>query len=518
MFCAILDFPQSYIDLWNNRKLKDEFSMPPPNDFICSNFDIISMDMDPQSLPLYPSKVLDNDIVECFYKLDGQFKLPHAFIHLYLISPPNIASVRNVTLNSLFNMLVKHYMSEKMYPARVAGLGYQLYVENKGLLMKFSGYNEKLALLVDIITKELTTISTMMELKVFETQRKQYIKNCYNNLIESKFLNKNCRLNIVEEHHKFAYDRYLEVQTITFDDLVDFADEFLKHLKIQILVQGNVAETTAIQIAKDVVTNLKCKEIDATIKIDSSAYKIPPGSNVLHIKSMLPNDKNSTTTNYIQLGASSIRLQCLIEFIEKIMEEPLFDILRTQEQFGYSVSCSHRFNNGVLGFSVSVQSQEDKNPTSIVEKRIEKFLQDDFLQVLEKLSDEDFETFRSSLIKLKHMVEVELESEVNRHWAEITSREYIFNRLKLEAEMIAQLTKQEVFDFYHKEIISSIARKLSIQVIGIGKDEAAEPEGEHVAKLEILNRAIEGQNVITDFKAFKKSLELYPVTKTINNS
>jgi secreted Zn-dependent insulinase-like peptidase len=109
-----------------------------------------------------------------------------------------------------------------------------------------------------------------------------------------------------------------------------------------------------------------------------------------------------------------------------------------------------------------VQSQEDKNPTTVVEKRIEKFLHENMSAILDKMTDEEFETVQTALIKLKNMVEVELESEVNRHWSEITSREYIFNRLQLEAQMIAQLTKQDVVNFYKEHVIAKNVRKLTI--------------------------------------------------------
>lgn len=455
-------------------------------------------------------KVFEDDVCECFYKLDGRFKLPHAFICLYLVSPMTIASVRAMTLTSLYSMIVKHYMSEKLYPAVCAGLGYQMYSEEKGMLLKLSGYNEKLPLLLDIITKDLKNIGGLMEATVFETYRKQFKKYSYNNLINSKFFNKDCRLNIVEENHKFHFERYLEADKVTFEDLVEFSGKFLQRLKVQMLVQGNIEATTAVEAANCVLRNLSCSSIGEA-NIESRATKIPSGSNVLYVKSMLPNDKNSTTTNYIQLGPSSIRLQCLVEFIEKIMEEPLFDVLRTHEQLGYSVACSHRFNHGILGISVTVQSQEDKNPTTAVDKRIEKFLHENLVQVLEKMSEEDFETIQSALIKLKKMVEVELESEVTRHWSEITSREYIFDRLTLEAHMIAQITKNDVIDFYKSRIIAADAKKLSIHVVGSGSDDEIQAEENHVPKLEILT----GENAIADMEVFKKSLEMFPVTKTV---
>lgn len=510
------DVPQQWINLWNNRQLNHELSMPSKNDFICNNFEIFALGKDPVIVPRYPEKILENNRVECFYKLDATFKLPHAFICLHLVSPETKSSVTQMVLTSLYSMIVKHYMVEKLYPAVVAGLGYQMNSEEKGMLLKVSGYNEKLPILLDIITMELKNIGELIEPEVFETYRKQFKKYCYNNLIDSKFFNKDCRLNIVEEDHKFFYDRYMIAEKVTFDQLKQFSNVFLDQLKLQILVQGNIERATAIEVTEIIIKNLNCKEINKAVQLESRAREIPIGTNVLRVKSILPNDKNSTTTSYIQIGPSSIRLQCLIEFIEKIMEEPIFDILRTQEQLGYSVGCSHRMNHGILGLSVTVQSQQDKNTTAFVDNRIEKFLNENVAKSLETMSDEEFTTFQTALIKLKNMVEVELESEVSRHWGEIASREYIFNRLELEAQMIAQLTKNDVIDFFKAKIISPEARKLSIQVIGSGAQEETLEEN-HIPSLQILGEEglSEGQQAIADMNEFKDSLNFHPITKTV---
>lgn len=514
----LLEFPESFTALWDNRELRPEFSMPPPNDFICTNFEIIAQEMDHSEVPRYPEAVFSSQGCECYYKLDARFKLPHAFIYVYLVSPKTITSIRYMILTSLYSMIVKHYMSEKLYCAVVAGLGYELYSEEKGMLLKLSGYNEKLPLLLDLVTKELKIIGGLMEQSVFQTYQKQYKKYCYNNLINSKFFNKDCRLNIVEEDHKFFHDRYIGADNITFENLVNFAGEFLDQLKIQILVQGNLTKAKALEVGETVLRNLNSREVDHEAKTESRCRKLPVGSNVFYARSMLPNDKNSTTTNFIQLGPSSIQLQCLVEFIEKIMEEPLFDILRTQEQLGYSVSCSHRFNYGILGLSFTVQSQENKNPTTVCDERIETFVKGHMLSVFEKLTDEQFTTIQSSLIKLKNMVDVELESEVNRNWSEITSREYIFNRLELEAQAIAQFTKDQVVDFFKTQVIGEDTRKLSIQIIGNASDSDDTVDDEkHVPKLQILpeHHLLSRSSVIKDFESFTKSLELYPITKTV---
>lgn len=471
-------------------------------------------------MPRIPEKVFSENGCELFYKLDGQFKLPHAYINVYLVSPKTIASTRNMVLTTLYSLLTKHYMTEKLYPAKCAGLGYELCSEERGMLLKLSGYNEKLPLLLDIITKELKNISGLMQEEVFETYRKQLKKYCHNDLINSKFLNKDCRLNIVEEDHKFNYDRIVEADKISFADLVDFSEHFLDQLKIKILVQGNISKSVAIEAGKTVVRNLNSKEVDVDARIESRTRKLPVGTNVLYVKSMLANDKNSTVTNYIQLGPCTIRLQCLVEFVEKVIEEPMFDILRTQQQLGYNVGVSIRYNHGISGLSFTIQSQEDKNPTTLVDERIESFVHQHMLTVFEEMTDEQFESIQTSLIKLKKMVEVELESEVNRHWAEITSSEYIFNRLELEANMIAQLTKKEVVEFFKSKIIAADARKLSIQIIGSGKDDEKVEVVDQVPKLQLLpdHHSKAGSNVITDMNAFVKTLEVYPVLKTVINA
>lgn len=130
--------------------------------------------------------------------------------------------------------------------------------------------------------------------------------------------------------------------------------------------------------------------------------------------------------------------------------------------------------------------------------------------MLEDLSDEEFEANKISLIKLKKLDDVEMESENNRHWFEITSSEYIFDRLDKEAEMIGKLTKQEVQDFYKNVMLKS--PKLSIQVIG-NKDSEIDDEQQEDDQLMLLKilqiDRKNGENVIKDVGEFRDSLKFY---------
>jgi len=508
-----IDFPENIRKIWNSRQLSSEFFMPLPNEFICSNFDIIYKPQESHESHrvILPEKIMQNQKFELWYKLDNKFMLPHGFISCYLETPNTFKSAENMVLTSMYSLILKHYLDEKLYPAICAGLGYTINAAEKGLLIKLSGYNEKLLVLLDIITKEMREIPNKIESRVFETYREQCRKNGYNNLINSKFVTRDVRLTILENQHQFCLDQYAMTEDVKFEDVISFATNFLDELYVKIMVLGNFEKSEANKIAEKIDENLKIiKNVDKKL-LASRARKIPTGSpNMLYIKSFLPDDKNSTITNYYQIGKSTIKLQCLVEFIEKLMHEPLFDILRTKEQFGYSISCSHRVNNGIVGFTITLQVQEGKHSTISVNERVEKFLNEDFKEIISKLTVDEFEVNQSSLIKLKMMEEVEMEHENNRLFSEISSDEYLFTRLDLEAEMIGRLKLKEVQDFYSQVLLK--APKLSIQVIGINGEKA---EANHNPKLKLLDVKNDSENIISDINAFKDSLELYEEWKTV---
>lgn len=489
--------------------------MPLPNNFICSKFEIVHKETDLPNVIL-PEKLIDATNVVLWFKQDNKFHLPHGFINCYFESPMTLKSARNAVLTSMYAIIVKHYLAEELYPAICAGLGYSVNAAEKGLLIKLSGYNEKLLLLLDIITKELSHIAAKIEPKVFETYREQCRRNGYNNLINSKFLCKDLRLTIVEDQHKFCLDLYNTTNVVSFEELIQFAKEFPKEICVKMMVLGNFDKDKAIEAAALFQNNLKITKNINRIDLISRARKIPnETTSVIYAKSFLLDDKNSIITNYYQIGKNTIRLQCLTEFIENLMQEPLFDILRTKEQLGYSVSCSNRVNNGIIGFTISVQVQENKNPTVFVNQRIDTFLNEDFNTILSNLTADEFEVNQSSLIKLKLMEEVEMENENNRLWSEITSDEYIFTRLELEAEMIRKLTLTEVQNFYTNIFLN--AAKLSVQVVGTS-EKNGEPQHNNTPALTLLHIPTDNAKVITNINAFKESLGIFEPWKTQINS
>lgn len=66
-----------------------------------------------------------------------------------------------------------------------------------------------------------------------------------------------------------------------------------------------------------------------------------------------------------------------------------------------------------------------------VDARIEAFLKR-FSKILKNMKEKELEEVRSSLIKLKQLSDIHLKEEVSRNWNEITSGDYLFDRLERE--------------------------------------------------------------------------------------
>ncbi|CAN0190620.1 unnamed protein product, partial [Hapterophycus canaliculatus] len=85
--------------------------------------------------------------------------------------------------------------------------------------------------------------------------------------------------------------------------------------------------------------------------------KLNPCQHVLYCcPSKDPTEQNCALEVYWQIGVNNLEQRVLADAIEQVMDEPLYDQLRTKEQLGYSVGCSPRVTSGVLGFCVTAQS------------------------------------------------------------------------------------------------------------------------------------------------------------------
>uniref|UniRef100_A0A3P8V745 Nardilysin convertase n=1 Tax=Cynoglossus semilaevis TaxID=244447 RepID=A0A3P8V745_CYNSE len=466
---SVEDISQEWMEKWTNHlELNNDLHLPAENKFIATDFTLKPSDI-PDSE--YPVQLASSDRGYLWYKKDTKFKTPKAYIRFHLISPVIQQSAKNVVLFDLLVNILGHNLAEPAYEAEVAQLDYKLVAGEHGLVIKVKGFNHKLSLLFHLIIDHLADFCTSTN--VFSMFSELLKKTYFNILIKPDKLGKDVRLLILEHSRWSMVEKYQALTAgLTIQELMEFSRSFRKELFAEGLVQGNVSSSESLQFLQYVTDKLQFSKLQEEVPVMFQVVELPLKHHICKVQSLNKRDANSEVTVYYQSGPKSLREHTLMELLVMHMEEPCFDFLRTKETLGYHVYPTCRNTSGVLGFSVTVETQATKFNTELVELKIEEFLAS-FGENLNALTEEAFNTQVTALIKLKECEDTHLCEEVDRNWNEVVTQQYVFDRLNREVNALKQMTKDELLCWFQEHRTES-CRKLSVHVVGFGAEENKE--------------------------------------------
>ncbi|XP_034051077.1 nardilysin [Thalassophryne amazonica] len=524
------DFQQEWMEHWTDSQLNSDLHLPAENNFIATDFTLKPSDCPDTE---YPVQIANSDRGCLWYKKDNKFKIPKAYIRFHIISPVIQQSAKNVVLFDLLVNILGHNLAEPAYEAEVAQLEYKLVAGEHGLVIKVKGFNHKLPLLFYLIIDYLADFSASPD--VFSMFVEQLKKTYFNILIKPDKLSKDLRLLILEHSRWSMVEKYQALTAgLTMEELMEFSRCFKAELYAEGLVQGNLSSAESVQFLQYVTDKLKFSKLSVEVPVMFRVVELPLNHHICKVKSLNKGDANSEVTVYYQSGPRTLMEHTLTELLVMHMEEPCFDFLRTKETLGYHVYPTCRNTSGILGFSVTVETQATKFNTELVELKIEKFLVS-FGEKLSALSEEAFNTQVTALVKLKECEDTHLGEEVDRNWTEVFTQQFVFDRLNREIEALKQMTKAELVSWFH-EPRGQNSRKLSVHVVGFGaeecdnddsskKQEGRDSEQEEmcgstygeVSKLTFLpaSSKMAGAIAIMDIPAFTRGLPLYPYHKIL---
>ncbi|XP_078141937.1 nardilysin b [Centroberyx gerrardi] len=530
---SVEDVPEEWAERWTGDfELNPELHLPAENKFIATDFTLKASDCPDTEFPV---RIVNSSRGCLWYKKDNKFKIPKAYVRFNLLSPMIQKSPENLVLFDLFVNILAHNLAEPAYEADVAQLEYKLVAGEHGLVVRAKGFNHKLPLLLNLIVDHLADFTA--EPGVFTMFSEQLKKTYFNILIKPERLGKDVRLLILEHCRWSVVQKYQAVMSgLTVDDLMVFVSGLKAELYAEGLVQGNFTSTESVEFLQYFTERLRFLPLSVEVPVLFRVVELPQKQLLCKVKSLNKGDANSEVTVYYQSGLKNLREHTLMELMVMHMEEPCFDFLRTKETLGYQVYPTCRNTSGVLGFSVTVETQATKFSTDFVEGKIEEFLLS-FGDRLSGLSEEGFRTQVTALIKLKECEDAHLGEEVDRNWFEVVTQQYVFDRLNKEIEALKLVTQQQLLSWFlqHRD---SGSRRLSVHVVGFGSEENDPPEqsavcppdspeapptstyGE-VSKLTFLpasssSSSLQDATLITDIRAFTSSLPLHPYHKILS--
>ncbi|KAJ3551779.1 hypothetical protein NM688_g4513 [Phlebia brevispora] len=404
-----------------------ELFLPGPNEFIPTNFNVDKRPV--AEITKRPTLVRETPLSSLWHKKDDHFWIPRANVMLDLRSPAAYKSTRASAMTRLYSELVQHSLTEFSYDADLAGLTYNFSAHNLGIFISLSGFNDKLHVLArDVFSRARNLIIKEDELNIV---RERVIRD-YQNF----FLSQPYRISdyfaryIMSEKQWPIQEKLAELKTVTPEELQAHVEELFAQCNIQALALGNLYKDDAVRLVESAEELLRMSR--SPVNVYESARIPPPSSNVvLQANVPNPNEPNSTISYYIHTGSIlAPRNRVTAAFLAQYLREPAFNILRTREQLGYVVDCSHWSSPGQAEGGLRIVIQSERAP-AYLEERVDAFL-DEMKENLASLSDADFEEHRKGLEKHWQEDPKNMKEEASQYWVQIDNGYLDFYRRKYQ--------------------------------------------------------------------------------------
>ncbi|KAJ0400789.1 hypothetical protein P43SY_004884 [Pythium insidiosum] len=454
----------STLSRWKDASTSANLHLPVPNPFIPRDFALIETAPKPEKEIMK----VTSETGTLWYKSDEVFAMPRAYIAFLIHLPSVMGNAESLVHAELYARLVRDALNEYAYHASVAELSYSLRVKDTaGLELSFGGFHDKLALLVDVVVSKL--FSNAVDSTRFNPIKEDLLRDYKNSLIKPANKSKYLRLQLLERDTFSVDAAIIALEKVTPASL----DAFLRStlwaggVHLSTLAHGNLTLAKAEEMQRIVsigVERVNARALTSNERPARHIHVLPAGDDGLLIKapSQHADEKNTHIEFYYQFGEHDVRTLAYADLLHQLMEEPLFDTLRTKQELGYDVSCTVRLTHGVIGFGVMVESSLFK--ADYITSCIENFLVE-FEQAIMSMSEEHFQDHVTAQLLKKREPDHTMLEVVQRLWYEITSGRVMFDINEQLAAELEQCTKEHLLAYYREWILRQ-PRKLLIQVIG----------------------------------------------------
>ena len=492
------DFSSYIIDLKSINGI--DLAYPELNPFLPSNLKMIDYKGGGVAENEYinPKKVYDNERI-IWYKPNLKYNMPKVYISCKAyISNLNIDYTSYVIYFKIFFKLINKELSEFLYLGETSDNSISFSSSNSAIFIYIEGYSDSIENYVNEYFKNMSKLIDIDKIEGVHNKLILLIENMIkieNNFVlgdvndQTKYnfkriIRKIYSKNRIELYQKFKKD--LENKIINTEFLY-FIKNIFKKVKYEWLIEGNMLYKDGERIIKNVEENLaknfggdgngKIKEVLSINEIRKQGIINIPEDKIFryNFKSKDSENESSTILIFFQIGNFNynennvinkkkyehyIKYKSILFMIHSIFYEIFYDELRTQQQVGYDVDLQTNCENCILGLYFYISS-EKYNSDELVEK-VNKFILDNNINKEEKFSDEDYESFKKSVINDLIQKPLTLEEESTRDFSFIITRNYDFTLRKDLINYINNyMKKQEIIDFFN-DFIYNKSKRLEI--------------------------------------------------------
>jgi len=448
---------------WSNATVDSNIAaglaLPERNDMIASDFTLFK-DMAENMPKNEPRLLLDNDGCRLWFKPDNVFDMPKVNI-MVLLRMDSCSSPKKNVLALLYTQILQEVTNDFTYLASMASLHSNVSHSSRGLELSVSGYNHKAHILLKRLVKAMAELPSSLDTSLWDRVKDKVSKQYENFQFAQPYQHAMYAADVCcEQTIKWKIeDKQKALDSIDMEDLLVFAKQALSEFYLESLVHGNLSPKDAKEVVAVIVDEFKPTPPQSLPQQLVSKF---PQNIVDAFPEPNPKNTNSCLVVLYQLGPMELRVNAILALFHHLLQEPAFHELRTQEQLGYIVHTSVKTNgNDVKSLLCLIQS--DAYDPVYLESRLDAFM-GRLSEKLLNMSTEEFQQNIQAVCQTLREKDKNLFEETLKYWNVITNQTYLFQRLSNIADHVEKISKEEVLQFFEKEIVENEGKKLSVQV------------------------------------------------------
>ncbi|MBB3191203.1 insulinase family protein [Halomonas cerina] len=401
-------------------------ALPAPNPYIAEDLDLL------EGQDEGPVQRIDEPGFAFWHMRDDTFDTPRVEWRFSLQHPAAGRDAREAAMARLLAGWLGDSLNEALYPARLAGHGFEAYAHARGITLSFSGWRDRQDRLIDRVLDQLAEgeIEAANVARVSHRLRREW----RNAPQESLYRQANRTLTETLIRPQWPTEALLaSLEDVDAQALRDFRDAFLGDLHLEAMAVGNQTAEGAIRQAQTVAETLAPQLAETAIP---DLVPLQASRNLPPLTPDTARDE-SLVMRYLQGPDRSLDSQARLALLGRLLETPFYQQLRTEEQLGYVVNAGYRPLLDAPGIGLLVQSPD--TDSAIIQSRIDAFLED-FGTHLGQLDDAVLAPYRQAVHDDLLRRDTGLPERMNRLWQALAMDDTAFDQRQRLARRVLAVT------------------------------------------------------------------------------
>ena len=302
----------------------------------------------PAPVSRLPRLIYSNNSINVWHLQDRKFKRPIADLRIKFECGSLNGSALNQACMELFCNLCADALTETCYLASVGELGSSIFATDTGFSIRVHGFDQNLLKLARLVLDVAMSfryrdgevhLPSSIKAERFDACLEVLLRNYANAGMDASGFATGLRLLCLRPSMKSAFSKMKALQGITIKEFVQVMNNLLMRISVNAFYHGNVNRSDADEASTVICELLTSRHVGIPKKKLSSQLVLKMKKSINHHQVIVPTidkkDPNTAVEVYFQFctddnSSHAIRQRVLVDLIELILEEPLYNQIRTK--------------------------------------------------------------------------------------------------------------------------------------------------------------------------------------------